>query len=109
MSVVVSECEKPSRLIEIANKDQSSVDTNSLSLELDGSQLNNLPSYVFNPAAIGSFSVNFPTPQESIFTITGSGPCNAVAAGRYVWTNPLTEETILYVLKEIYIVIHQIV
>jgi hypothetical protein len=90
MSVVVSECEKPSRLIEIANKDQSSVDVNSLRLELDGTPLNSLPSYVSNPAAIGSFNVTFP-PQsaDAIFNITGSGPCNAVVGGRYVWTKPL--------------------
>jgi hypothetical protein len=96
MSVIVSECEKPNettdKLIAIANKDQAGIASNSLSLELDGTPLpiNTLNNYKSNPATIGTFSVNFPPPPQAIFPIDSPGPCNAVAGGRYVWTDALS-------------------
>lgn len=88
MSVVVSACETSLPLIATANKDQSSIHPPTLNLELDGSSTDLTP-YKFNPADIGQFQVNFPS-QDAIFNINSSGTCNAVAAGRYVWTEPLS-------------------
>jgi hypothetical protein len=90
MSVVVSKCETDDPLQAVANKDQSSILPPSLSLELDGDPLEALPAYISNPAAIGTFSVSFPPPDQAIFTIKDPGPCDAVAGGRYVWTKKLT-------------------
>ena len=90
MSVLVSACETSGNLIAIANKDQSSiVPSPSVQLELDGTSASH-NNYIFNAASIGTFQVNFPSPQDAIFNINNSGPCNAVAAGRYVWTQPLS-------------------
>ena len=93
MSVIVSACEVSGNLISIANQDQSSILPQSppkLSLELDGTPLTTLGSYICTPGAIGQFQVNFPT-SDAIFNIpNNSGPCNAVAGGRYVWTEPLS-------------------
>jgi len=97
MSVVVSKCETDDPLQAVANKDQSSVLPPSLSLELDGDPLGTLDAYISNPAAIGTFSVEFPTPGEAIFDIKDQGPCDAVAGGRYVWTKALSPgEHIVY-------------
>jgi hypothetical protein len=90
MSVLVSECQTSEPLIVIANKTQSSIQPTSLSLELDGVHLTALDSYRVHPASIGTFQVNFPSPEDAIFKINNSGPCNAVAAGRYIWTKPLS-------------------
>ncbi|HJS64378.1 MAG TPA: hypothetical protein VJ767_05920 [Nitrososphaeraceae archaeon] len=90
--VEVSEFETSSPLVGEANKDQAGIVPSSLSLELDGSSIdiNELNRYNINPNDIGQFTVNFP-PQDAIFnTNNRSGPCNAVAAGRYVWTEPLS-------------------
>jgi hypothetical protein len=93
MSVIVTEFEKPQetpqRLIAIANKDQSSIDSNSLTLELDGDPLNALDSYKSNPAAVGTFQVNFPS--DDIFNFASPGSYDAFAGGRYVWTKPLSQ------------------
>lgn len=90
MSVVVSACETDDPLQAVANKDQSSVMPPSLRLELDGDPLGALDAYISNPAAIGTFSVEFPPPGQAIFDIKDQGPCDAVAGGRYVWTKPLS-------------------
>ncbi len=91
VSVLVSECETSESLIPTAEKDQNSVDQNSVELILDGTSFNH-NNYRFNPADIGTFQVNFPPPADSIFKITSSGSCDgdAVAAGRYIWTKPLS-------------------
>lgn len=91
VSVLVSECETSESLIPTAEKDQNSVDQNSVELILDGTSSNH-NNYRFNPADIGTFQVNFPPPADSIFKITSSGSCDgdAVAAGRYIWTKPLS-------------------
>lgn len=91
MSVVVSACETTGNLVQIANKDQASVHPNSVELKLDGNTVNtpNLTNYKFNANQIGQFQVTFPSPQDAIFDINNSGTCNAVAAGFYVWTQPL--------------------
>lgn len=93
MSVVVSHCEKPKEdIIEIAKKDQVSIDPPSLSLKLDGTSLPNINSHRFNPEEVGTFEVKFPAnTADAIFPIVSSGPCDAAAAGRYVWTEPLTQ------------------
>jgi hypothetical protein len=92
MSVVVSACETDDPLQAVANKDQSSISPPSLSLELDGTPLGALDAYISNPAALGTFSVNFPPPDQAIFTLKNQnqGPCDAVAGGRYVWTKALS-------------------
>ncbi len=69
MSVVVSQCETSDQLQAVANKDQSSIEPPSLSLELDGDKLQDLPAYISNPAAIGTFSVKFPAPEIRLFSI----------------------------------------
>ena len=98
MSVVVSACETDDPLQAVANKDQSSVMPPSLRLELDGDPLGALDAYKSNPAAIGTFSVEFPPPGEAIFDIKDQGPCDAVAGGRYVWTKALSpgEHTVYF-------------
>ena len=91
MSVVVSHCEKPNAdIISIANNDQVSIRPPSLSLTLDGNSLPDINSHRVNPQEIGTFPVSFPAASDAIFTIVSSGPCDAAAAGRYVWTKPLT-------------------
>jgi hypothetical protein len=90
MSAVVSQCETSDPLQAVANKDQSSIMPPSLSLELDGVNLQDLPAYISNPAAIGTFSVRFPAQDQAIFNINNPGPCDAVAGGRYVWTKKLS-------------------
>ena len=90
MSVIVSACETSAQLIPTANQDQSSIFPPSLSLELDGTPLTTLPSYIFVPADVGTFKVNFPSSADAIFKINNSGPCDAVVAGRYIWTEPLS-------------------
>jgi hypothetical protein len=89
VSVLVSECETSESLIPTAEKDQTSVIQNSVELILDGTSFNH-NNYRFNPADIDTFQVNFPPPADSIFKITSSGSCDAVAAGRYIWTEPLS-------------------
>ncbi len=91
MSVVVSACETSLPLAETAKKDQDSIDLSTLYLELDGSSIDLTP-YIFNTNDIGEFEVNFPA-QNTIFEINNSGNCKAVAAGRYVWTEPLSPGT----------------
>lgn len=88
VSVVVSACETSLPLVETANKDQSSIDPSTLSLELDGSSTD-FDLYIFNPTDIGEFEVSFPT-QDAIWKINHAGTCNAVAAGRYIWTEALS-------------------
>jgi hypothetical protein len=88
MSVVVSACETPLPLVATANKDQASIDRQTVNLELDGSSIDLAP-YIFKTNDIGEFGVNFPA-QDTIFDINQPGNCNAVAAGRYVWTKPLS-------------------
>lgn len=90
MSVVVSACETAGDLIAIAKNDQVSIDPSSLSLKLDGTSLPDINSHRLNPEEIGTFKVKFPAVSDAIFTIESSGPCDAAAAGRYVWTKPLT-------------------
>lgn len=92
LSVVVSACETNGNLVQIANKDQASINANSIELYLDGTAVSNsdLNKYKFNPNQIGQFQVNFPSLQDAIFDIDNQGPCNAVAAGFYVWTQPLS-------------------
>jgi hypothetical protein len=90
MSVIVSKCETTDDLIPVANKDQASILASpGVELVLDG---NSAPhgGYVFAPASIGTFPVKFPAQTDAIFNIPNSNSCNAVAAGRYVWTNPLS-------------------
>jgi hypothetical protein len=90
--VEVSECETKLPLVATANKDQASIITSSLSLDLDGTVYhhNDLKDYEFRPQDIDEFTVNFPVKDESIFPIIkAQDSCNAVAAGRYVWTAPL--------------------
>ena len=90
MSVVVSACETTGNLITIANKDQTSINPPSISIELDGMPVTH-NNYRFNAADLGTFEVSFPYQKEAIFDIpNNSGSCNAVAAGIYVWTNPLS-------------------
>lgn len=88
MSVVVSACETSLPLVATANKDQASIDRHTLNLELDGSSIDLNP-YIFKTNDIGEFKVSFPA-QDTIFEINAPGNCNAVAAGRYVWTEPLS-------------------
>jgi hypothetical protein len=92
MSVVVSDCEKPKAdIISIAKNDQVSIDPPSLKLTLDGTVFNQIQAYKFNPEEVGVFPVTFPAnAADAIFPIEYSGPCDAAAAGRYVWTKPLT-------------------
>jgi hypothetical protein len=89
VSVVVSECETSLPLVATANKDQSSIDLPTLNLELDNSSLTDLDLYNFAPEDIGEFNVTFPA-QDAIWKINHAGTCNAVAAGRYIWTEPLS-------------------
>lgn len=90
MSVLVSECETTGNITTIANKDQASIlSSPGVQLELDGTQAQH-GGYIFAPASIGTFPVNFPAQPDAIFNIPNSSSCNAVAAGRYVWTNPLS-------------------
>ena len=97
--VEVSECETDLPLIAAANKDQASIHPPSLSLKLDGSPID-LDPYKFKANDIDEFEVNFPAPNDAIFKIKEdfTGPCNARAAGRYVWTEPLSpgEHTVQY-------------
>jgi hypothetical protein len=92
MSVVVSHCEKPNAdIIEIAKKDQVSIDPPSLKLTLDGTPVPSINSHRLNPEDIGTFKVKFPANiADAIFPIVSAGPCDAAAAGRYVWTEHLT-------------------
>lgn len=93
MSVIVSECETSGNLIQIANKDQASIlSTPGVELVLDGAPAPH-GGYVFAPASIGTFPVKFPAQPDAIFNIPNSNSCNAVAAGRYVWTEPLSPGT----------------
>ena len=91
MSIVVSESQTSSNLIEIANKHQSSLliwpSSAQVRLILDG---NHTTLYYLTAASIGFFPVMFPSPEDAIFNISNSGQCNAVATGRYVWTHPLS-------------------
>ena len=90
MSVIVSECETTGNLITIANKDQASIlATPGVDLVLDGAPANH-NGYVFAPASIGTFPVEFPAQPDAIFNIPNSNSGNAVAAGRYIWTDPLS-------------------
>jgi hypothetical protein len=90
MSVVVSECEIDGNLNTIANTDQNSIHPPSVSLELDGTSIQH-NNYRFNASALGTFNVSFPSKNEAIFDITNDlDSCNAVAAGIYVWTKPLS-------------------
>lgn len=94
MSVIVSECEKPgateTQLVQISNKDQSSIAPNSIKVVLDGQELNNVNSWRFNANEVGTFDVGFPSStSDAIFNIASSGPCRAVAAGIYLITEPL--------------------
>jgi hypothetical protein len=94
MSVIVSECEKPgateTQLVQISNKDQSSIAPNSIKVVLDGQELNNVNSWRFNANEVGTFDVSFPSPtSDAIFNIASSGPCSTVAAGIYLITEPL--------------------
>jgi len=93
MSVVVSHCEKPKAdIIEIAKNDQVSIDPPSLKLTLDGTVFNAIQAYKVNPEEVGVFQVKFPANiADAIFPIVSPGPCDAAAAGRYVWTKPLTK------------------
>lgn len=93
--IEVSKCEtnRPS-LDAVARKDQTSIVQNSLVIELKHGSVTtppfNLDDYNFrDPFSIGS--VTFPSPQtEAVFKIINPLPsCEAVAAGRYVWTEPL--------------------
>jgi hypothetical protein len=88
MSILVSECQTHEPLVATANKTQSSILPNSLSLELDGTPLSALESYKFSPFNIDE--VRFPSTPDAIFKIDRSGPCNAIAAGRYIWTESLS-------------------
>ena len=95
MSVIVSECEITGNLVTIANKDQASIlSSPGVLLKLDGNPVNH-NGYIFAPASIGTFPVKFPDQQDAIFNIPNSkeNSCNAVAAGRYVWTEPLSSGT----------------
>ena len=95
MSVIVSACEVSGNLNQIASQDQNSILPQTpprLSLVLDGTPLASLGSYICTPGQIGQFQVNFPASANAIFNINNSGPCNAFAAGRYVWTDPLSKK-----------------
>lgn len=74
-------------IVAAANTDQGGI--NSVSLELDGSSIS-LEQYKVAASNNDRFQVNFPSPQDAIFNISQSGTCDAVAAGRYVWTKPLS-------------------
>lgn len=94
MSVIVSVCERAgatdNQLVQISNKDQSSIMPNSLKVVLDGVQLNNVNNWKFSANDVGVFDVKFPSQTaDAIFNITSSGPCHAVAAGIYLITEPL--------------------
>jgi len=96
MSVVVSECETNDNLITVANKDQASIlSSPGILLKFDDGNPVNHNNYIFAPASIGTFPVKFPDQQDAIFNIPNSkeNSCNAVAAGRYVWTEPLSSGT----------------
>jgi hypothetical protein len=91
MSIVVLAFQTfTNNLFSIANKLQSENISQRLHFELDGIRINNLNSYKFNPNNIDKFQVNFPSPTEAIFNINRSGTYDAVAAGNYVWTKPLS-------------------
>ena len=94
--VEVSKCETNLPLVATARKDQNSIVRGSLVIEIKhGNNVTpafNLDDYNFAPFDIGS--VNFPSPTtEAVFSIInplkGNDSCEAVAAGRYVWTEPL--------------------
>jgi hypothetical protein len=98
MSVEVSECETSLPLVETAKKDQESIDPSTLSLKLDDSSID-LSAYEFDPKEIDQFHVNFPSSKDAIFKVNNSlDTCNAVAAGRYIWTEALSpgEYTVYY-------------
>ena len=94
MSVEVSQCEKPkateNELRKIADKDQASIHPKSLHLELDGVPLD-LARYRFDGQQGPKLDVTFPTDEENaIFPNITTNSCEAVAAGHYVWTEPLS-------------------
>jgi hypothetical protein len=97
MSVIVSKCETTQNLTNVASLDQSSIDTPTLELELDLNllKLGDINRYRINAGQIKEFDVQFPKNQnDAIFPLTsGSGPCEAIAAGRYIWTEPLEAGT----------------
>jgi hypothetical protein len=97
MSVVVSACETTDDLITVANKDQASIlSSPGVLLKFEGNPVNH-NNYIFAPASIGTFPVEFPDKEDAIFNIPNSNSkensCDAVAAGRYVWTQPLSSGT----------------
>lgn len=91
--VEVSECETERNIVSVAATDQASIDRNSLIFELGlednlDDKTNILNDYKVNPFDIGN--VTFPSETEAVFNIIESkDSCKAVAAGRYVMTDPL--------------------
>ncbi len=87
--VEVSECETERPVVATANQDQASIVLGSLVIEIKhGNDVTpvDLNDYKFTPFDIG----NVTFPAEAVFNIIKPlDSCKAVAAGRYVWTEPL--------------------
>jgi hypothetical protein len=82
------------KLVAAVKSDQLSIQTDSMSLDLDDQSydLEDIPyNYNIKPGSMKSFQVRFPEdPERAVFSIFHPGEEGpAVAAGRYVWTEPI--------------------